>query len=63
LVVLLQPQEELRDKVKQRWGNNLCAHTRSRWCSNTTTNSTTVSNRYIGWKPMLFPCHSSIFIT
>jgi hypothetical protein len=30
LVVLLQLQEELRDKVKRRWGNNLCACTRSR---------------------------------
>ncbi len=55
LVVLLQLQEELRDRVKQRWGNNMCARTRSRWCCNITTSNTTMSNRYIGWRPMLLP--------
>jgi len=55
LVVLLQPQKEFRDRVKQRWGNNLCACTRSRRCNSTTTSNTTVSNRYIGWRPMLPP--------
>ncbi len=55
LVVLLQPQKELCDRVKQRWGNNLCARTRSRRCNSTTISNTIVSNRYIGWRPILPP--------
>jgi hypothetical protein len=56
LVIILQPQEKFHDRVKQRWGNNLCARIRSRRHSNTTTSNTTVSNRHIGWRPMLLPC-------
>ncbi len=55
LVVFFQPPKELRDRVKRRWGNNLCARTESKRCSSTTTSNTTVSNRYIGWRPMLLP--------
>jgi len=55
LVVLLQLQENLHDRVKQRWGN-MCAHTMSSWHSSTTSSNTTVSNRHIGWRPMLPPC-------
>jgi hypothetical protein len=53
IVVLLQLEEELCDRVKQRWGNNLCACTRSRRCNSTTTSDITMSNRHIGWRPML----------
>jgi len=55
LVVLLQPKKRLCDKVKQRWGNNLCVRIKNRRCSSTTTSNTTVSNRYIRWRLTLPP--------
>jgi hypothetical protein len=55
LVVLLQLQEEFHDRVKWRWGSYLCARTRSRRHSSTTASNTTMSNKHMGWRPMLPP--------